>query len=148
MQTKALDYAPSEAQIAAHFNGYKSQCDRCGRRTWYETEQQCHVDYPKRKTCKSCGHSEEVEPMKMERCPGTLRIIDYSALDYRFLDYYQSGQRLELVYQDGSRERGYIGKSTGWRPIWLLISRRDQDGGAALPCGLVREIIPLKTRRT
>lgn len=36
---------------------YKTICDKCFRKTWYEEEQQCH--------CDKCGHTEIIEPVKM-----------------------------------------------------------------------------------
>ncbi len=121
-----------QEMLVKHFNGFRTQCDLCGRKTWYEQEQQCYCEYPKKETCDSCGHSETVEPLKMERCKGTLRLIDYSELDPRFLDYFESGQRIEITYEWGETERCYVGKSTGYKPIWLLIRKKNSFGGEAL----------------
>lgn len=53
---------------------YLTRCDRCGRFTWYETEQQCHCEYPQRDTCPTCGNVVE-DYEKMVRCTGTLKLI-------------------------------------------------------------------------
>ena len=124
---------------------YKSVCDTCGRKTWYETEQQCHCEYPKKKTCDTCGHSEEVEPLKMERCKGTLRIFNNSQLDTRFDYAYKHNLRVEVTNKEGwenytgygSRTEGrknrfYVGKSTGWKPVYLMILNKNSIGGSAI----------------
>lgn len=118
---------------------YISVCDRCGRKTWYEKEQQCHMTYPKGRTC-DLGHWHEDEPQKMERCKGTLRIIDNSNLDTRLTPYFKAGERVEIEYQDGSKERCWIGKSTGWKPIYLAISRTDSTGGAAILSSFIKSV--------
>ncbi len=132
---------------------YKTICDTCGKHTWYETEQRCFCVYPKRTICKTCGHSEEVEPIKMERCKGTLRIIDNSELDNRLTPFYESKQRVEITwkkgYEDftsygartnGTKQRCYIGKSTGWKPIYLCILNSRSLGGAGILSNAIESI--------
>lgn len=121
-------------------NDYKTVCDTCGKKTWYEKEQQCHCEYEKTKTCKTCGHTKVIEPIKMVRCKGTLKPIDNSNLDRRFDYYYQNSQRVEVLYKDGSKERFYIGKSTGWKPIYLMIKKSNSFGGEALYSENIKEI--------
>lgn len=65
-------------------------------------------------------------------------------LDPRFEQYYKSGERVEVIWKEGyemnmgySRDNGrvsrfYVGRSTGWRPIYLMILRRDSIGGMAI----------------
>ena len=133
--------------------GYKTICDSCGRKTWYETEQQCHCVYPKRRVCKTCGHSEEIEPIKMIRCKGTLRKIDNSQLDSRLTPYYESQQRIEITwkkgYEDytgygnktnGQKQRCRIGKSTGWKPVYLQILTSRSLGGDIILSSAIKEI--------
>lgn len=123
---------------------YKTVCDKCGRKTWYETEQQCHCSYPETDTCNTCGHTEQ-DYNNMIRCTGTLKVIDNSALDERFTTYYNSGERVEIVWKkgfedytgygcktDGRKARFYVGKSTGWKPIYLQILRRNSFGGGGI----------------
>ena len=122
---------------------YITKCDTCGRGTWYETEQPCHCSYPKTNYCDTCGHTEQVEPYEEEKCTGTLRIIDNSELDERFRHYYETGERIEVLYKDGTKERFYIGKSTGIKPIWLTIKKSNSFGGGGLLCDFVETITPL-----
>lgn len=91
-------------------NDYKSVCNKCYRKTWYEKQQPC----------------------KVEGCKGTLMVIDESGLDKRFESYYRNGQRIEVTYKWGEKERFYIGKSTGWKPCWLTIKKSNSFGGAGL----------------
>lgn len=100
---------------------FKSVCDVCGRKTWYEGNEQCHCSYPKQKTCRTCGHSEVIHPETWERCKGTLRPIDNSDLNTDFTPYLHTGQRVEIKFSYGETKRGYIGKTTGWKPAYILL---------------------------
>ena len=126
-------------------NEYKTVCDACGKKTWYEEIQQCHCTYPKRKICNTCGHSEEIEPLQMVRCKGILRKIDNSQLDNRLTHYYDNKKRVEITWKkgyedyagygartEGLKQRCYIGKSTGWKPIYLCILTSRSNGGGAI----------------
>jgi hypothetical protein len=42
------------------------------------------------------------------------------------------GRRVEVVRENGTRERFIIGKSTGWIPEHLEIKRRDSRGGGTV----------------
>lgn len=58
---------------------YITRCDKCGRGTWYETEQQCHMKFYEQDNCPTCGHDRykddpEFIPEQI-RCTGTLRFI-------------------------------------------------------------------------
>lgn len=78
---------------------------------------------------------------------------DFSELDERFTKYYNSGQRVEVEWlegyedftgygsrTDGKKARFYVGKSTGWKPIYLQIYRRDSMGGQAILSSAVKSI--------
>ena len=78
------------------------------------------------------------------------RLMDYSELDSRFDSFYESGERVEVVWKDGyedfsgygartngKKARFYVGKSTGWKPIYLQILRKDSHGGVGIfSCGI------------
>lgn len=98
---------------------YKTVCDKCYGKTWYETPQPCH-------------RSRLTEDGESIPCGGTLRVIDYSSLDPRFTPYYKSRERIEITYQNGEKVRCYVGMSTGWKPIYLEIKTSRSLGGAAL----------------
>ena len=70
---------------------------------------------------------------------------DLSDLDERFTPYYNSGERVEVVNKegfedlggygartDGKKARFYVGISTGWKPIYIQIYRRDSMGGQSI----------------
>ena len=78
---------------------------------------------------------------------------DYSALDKRFTLYYKSGERVEVTWKDGfedysgygcrtegKKARFYVGRSTGWKPIYLMILRIDSIGGTAILSEAVESI--------
>ena len=66
--------------------------------------------------------------------------VDESGLDERFTRYYLSGERVEVTEEDGNKKRFYVGKSTGWKPIYLEILRRDSSGGAGILSSWVTSI--------
>lgn len=53
-------------------------------------------------------------------------------LDPKLERFYKSGERVEVTYTDGAKERFYVGKSTGWKPVYLEIKRRDSHGGGMI----------------
>ena len=106
---------------------YKTVCDKCYQGTWYETEQPCKRTITP--ACLHCGSRENSEPIP---CTGTLRIIDRSELDPRLNPYYQSGERIEITHPDGEKTRCYVGRSTGWKPIYLEILKSNSSGGGSL----------------
>lgn len=77
---------------------------------------------------------------------------DLSDLDERFTPFYESGERIEVEWEEGyelnmgyTRENGrfsrfYVGRSTGWRPIYLMILRRDSTGGEGILSSAVRSV--------
>lgn len=104
---------------------YKTVCDECFQGTWYETEQPCKRTYFQ--GCSHCGSHENKS--KEIKCTGTLRVIDTSSLVDIFTPYYKSKERVEVTYQSGEKERFYVGKSTGWKPVYLAIKKRNSWGG-------------------
>jgi hypothetical protein len=69
---------------------------------------------------------------------------DLSLLDPRFTQFYESGERVEVFWKNGygygemlygnnrGRSRFYVGRSTGWLPVYLMLARRDSSGGMAI----------------
>jgi len=107
---------------------YKTICDRCGLKTWYETEQPCKATIWI--GCKTCGSHAVIN--REVKCSGTLRLIDNTSLIQRATPFYESKERVEITYKDGTKTRCYIGKSTGWKPIYLEILKRNSYGGSSL----------------
>jgi hypothetical protein len=131
--TPQASHTPAQDQITLLLtqnnmkNQYKTTCDKCYQPTWYETEQPCKRTISK--GCPTCGSHENIS--KESRCTGTLRVIDYSGLDSRLWQFYEANQRVEITFEWG-KERGYIGKSIGWKPCWLLIKKSNSSGGEAI----------------
>jgi hypothetical protein len=78
---------------------------------------------------------------------------DNSDLDERFTRYYLSGERVEVEWKDGfedysgygcltngKKARFYVGKSTGWKPVYLQILRKNYIGGQAILSSAVKSI--------
>jgi hypothetical protein len=72
-------------------------------------------------------------------------ITDYSEIDKRFIPFFLRGERVEVILKDGyelnmgygcrtggTRIRFYVGISTGWRPVFLMILNRNSDGGMSI----------------
>lgn len=82
-----------------------------------------------------------------KRAPLTVKDIIVRHLEFR-------GKRLRFWYGDSKTGEswdeendvtGYIGKSTGTKPIPLLIQRRNSMGGGALMTGCIVKIVDTKT---
>lgn len=120
---------------------YTSVCDRCYQQTWYTTDpcrtydpepRRWHGDDP---ACRTCGFrtarhystASEWPTDGKHGCGGTLRMIDRSDLAPAFEPYYESGQRVrvDFVTLDGTEVyetlTGTIGKTTGWKPAYVLM---------------------------
>ena len=59
-------------------------------------------------------------------------MIDTEGLAPSLTRYYKSGERVEIKTKWGETFRCYVGKSTGWKPVYLIIKRSDSTGGAAI----------------
>lgn len=84
----------------------------------------------------------------------TIRELDNSNLYERFTPYYETKERIEIEFEngwgmafgqlgcktDGKRVRCYVGKSTGWKPIYLMILNRNSSGGIGLPNDGIKSI--------
>jgi hypothetical protein len=55
--------------------------------------------------------------------------FDPSDLNPEFIPYYESGERITVDF-GYERKRGTIGISTGWKPVFLLMLRRDSVGSS------------------
>jgi len=67
---------------------------------------------------------------KMIRCTGTLQPIDTSDLAPQFRPYLNDfGHRLEVT-SGGYTRRGYVVKTTGWKPAYILLPRRNSSGSS------------------
>ena len=79
--------------------------------------------------------------------------MDYSKLDERFSRYYESGERVEVEWKEGfedftgygnrtngKKARFYVGKSTGWKPVYLQILKRNSFGGSAILSKAVKSV--------
>ncbi len=73
--------------------------------------------------------------------------LDESELDQRFTRYYKNGQRVEVTYTwdsgETEKERFYIGKSTGWKPIYIALKRVDSIGGCGIMSRPITHIRPI-----
>jgi hypothetical protein len=58
---------------------------------------------------------------------------DNSGLDNRFDEAYRTGERIEVVYQWGEtteKKRGYVGITTGWKPVYILLNNTRSMGSS------------------
>lgn len=106
-------------------NEYKTICDKCYKKTWYETEQPCHMSYAKKDTCETCGHTE-YNHEKHVRCTGTLRAIDYTNVRTHLC----IGERYTFSDKNGIKKRFTLGKTTGWKPCLLLLHNARSIGSS------------------
>lgn len=72
--------------------------------------------------------------------------IDESDLNPEFTKYFESGEQVEVEWKEGwgmmmgntgcktggNKTRFYVGKSTGWKPIYLMLLKKNSSGGCAI----------------
>lgn len=51
-------------------------------------------------------------------------------LSEKFVPYYNSGQRIEVEFPDGTIKRGTVGVTTGWKPIFILMLTKRSRGSS------------------
>ncbi len=51
--------------------------------------------------------------------------FDPSDLSGQFVRAYNSQDRIEVVMADGEVRRGTVGVTTGWKPVFILMLRKD-----------------------
>lgn len=125
---------------------HKTVCDRCGRGTWYETEGPCRYEAAPQH-CPTCGQTKPYPETGWGACPGTLRLIDRSALAPAFAGYYESGERIRVQHGDEEPRTGTVGKTTGWRPSYMLMANVRSMGSSDL-LGPEDRVIAVKRGRT
>lgn len=69
--------------------------------------------------------------------------FDASALASQFIKYYESQERIKVLFSDGSTECGTIGVSTGRIPCFLLI-RRVTDMGSSNVLAVTDKVIAVQ----
>ena len=58
--------------------------------------------------------------------------FDSSDLDKRFVSAFNSGERIEIE-DFGEKMKGYVGVTTGWKPVFLLMkTKRSTDSCVTL----------------
>ena len=79
--------------------------------------------------------------------------MDYSELDHRFERFYDSGERVEVEWEDGfedfggygSRTEGkkarfYVGLSIGWKPVFLQLDNKRSICGQPILSSVVKSV--------
>lgn len=56
--------------------------------------------------------------------------FDTSDLDKRFIPFYNSGQRIKVDFGHGEVRSGTVGITTGWKPTFLLMLRKNSLGSS------------------
>ncbi len=105
-------------------NEFKTICNKCYKKTWYETEQPCHMSYAKKTTCETCGHTHVSDTQ--EKCTGTLRLIDYTNVR----THLTIGERYLFSDKNGNKKRYTLGRTTGWKPCLLLMHNARSTGSS------------------
>ena len=86
---------------------------------------------------------------------------DFSELDTRFTEFFDSQERVEVTWKpgfgdytgygarsDGHKARFYVGRSTGWKPIYIMLLRRDSICGGSILSDCIESIRGLGIYRT
>ena len=61
-----------------------------------------------------------------------LRPIDRSELAPQFASYYASGERIRVRFHYGEELTGTVGKTIGWRPVYMLMRTARSIGSSDL----------------
>lgn len=74
--------------------------------------------------------------------------FDASDLAPQFIKYYENQERIEVEFPYG-RERGRVGVTTGWKPVFLLMHRVSDSGSSSTlrENDVVVSVIPERNRR-
>ena len=56
--------------------------------------------------------------------------MDLTDINAEFIPAFESGERITVEFAYGERKRGTIGVTTGWKPIFLLMLRKDSRGSS------------------
>jgi hypothetical protein len=104
-------------------NEYKTVCDRCFQKTWYEIEQPCKRSHEDGEHC-SLGHWHGNG--KTVPCGGTLRVIDYTNVR----THLQKGERYTFIDKEGNKKRFTLGATNGWKPVLLLLHNARSHGSS------------------
>ncbi len=56
-------------------------------------------------------------------------LFDSRDLAHQFVPYFESGERIEVRSPWGTR-RGRVGVTTGWKPVFILLARRNARGSS------------------
>lgn len=67
-------------------------------------------------------------------------LVDVPNRDPLLHPFLESQERVEIELQSGEKLRCYIGRSTGWKPIYLIIKRRDSTGGVPISSKEIKSI--------
>jgi hypothetical protein len=58
--------------------------------------------------------------------------FDDSSLSRKFARYFNSGQRIEVLFSYGEVKRGTVSATTGWRPSFMLMLTKRSIGSSWL----------------
>lgn len=63
------------------------------------------------------------------------RLLDLSSIAVQFIPAYDSGERITVSFRDANgreyeRKRGTVSLTTGWRPCFILMLRRNSRGSS------------------
>ena len=58
--------------------------------------------------------------------------FDQSDLTKKFIPYFETGQRIEVRTPYGETKRGYVGVTTGWKPVFILLAKSNSHGSGEI----------------
>lgn len=66
----------------------------------------------------------------MYKCKGKNIMIDYSDISKQFIPYYENKTRIKVQFSYGGIKTGIVGKTTGWKPVFILMLRSNSRGSS------------------
>ena len=83
------------------------------------------MSFPAYDVC-NLGHKHEIDPLKMEPCGGTLKVIDYTNVKTSLT----IGERYTFRDKAGIVKRYRLGRTTGWKPRLILLHNARSIGSS------------------
>jgi hypothetical protein len=82
--------------------------------------------------CYNRTYDTEVRDCRRNVAHGPMRLIDRSGLAPEFTPYYHTQERVKVRLEHGAEITGTVGKTTGWKPSYMLMLRWNSLGSSYL----------------
>lgn len=110
------------------YNEKTSICNVCYQKGWHTEPEPCVRKYSE--NCEHCG--QNLPDREMKTCKGMNVMIDYSKCATKFIPYYENQQRIKVDVIGMGIKSGTVGKTIGWKPVFILMLRSNSTGSSII----------------